>query len=38
MSFATLSVISLVAIVGPQLALPRRWHLPVMWGELAEGS
>jgi hypothetical protein len=29
MSFATLAVISLVAIVGPLLALPRRWHLPI---------
>ena len=37
MSFATLALISLVAIVGPLLALPRRWHLPVMLGELAAG-
>ena len=37
MSFATLSVISLVAIVGPLLALPRRWHLPIILGELAAG-
>jgi Kef-type K+ transport system membrane component KefB len=37
MSFATLAVISLVAIVGPLLALPQRWHLPVMLGELAAG-
>jgi hypothetical protein len=37
MSFATLAVISLVAIVGPLLALPRRWHLPVILGELAAG-
>jgi Kef-type K+ transport system membrane component KefB len=36
-SFATLALISLVAIVGPLLALPRRWHLPVMLGELAAG-
>jgi Kef-type K+ transport system membrane component KefB len=27
----------LVAIVGPLLALPRRWHLPVILGELAAG-
>ena len=37
MSFATLALISLVAIVGPLLALPRRWHLPVTLGELAAG-
>jgi hypothetical protein len=37
MSFATLAVISLVAIIGPLLALPRRWHLPVILGELAAG-
>jgi hypothetical protein len=33
MSFATLAVIPLVAIVGPLLALPQRWHLPVTLGE-----
>jgi Kef-type K+ transport system membrane component KefB len=37
MSFATLALISLVAIVGPLLALPRWGHLPVMLGELAAG-
>ena len=37
MSFATLAVISLVAIVGPLLAWPRRWHLPIILGELAAG-
>ena len=37
MSFATLAVISLVAIVGPLLAWPRRWHPPVILGELAAG-
>jgi Kef-type K+ transport system membrane component KefB len=36
-SFATLAVISLVAIVGPLLAWPRRWHLPIILGELAAG-
>ena len=30
-------VIFLVAIIGPLLALPRRWHLPVSLGELAAG-
>jgi hypothetical protein len=33
MSFATLAVIPLVAIVGPLLVLPQRWHLPVTLGE-----
>jgi len=37
MSFVTLAVISLVAIIGPLLALPRRWHLPIILGELAAG-
>jgi hypothetical protein len=38
MSFATLAVISLVAIVGPLLAWPRRWHLPVILGGWPPGS
>jgi Kef-type K+ transport system membrane component KefB len=37
LSFARLAVISLVAIIGPLLGLPRRWHLPVILGELAAG-
>ncbi len=37
MSFAILAVISLVAILGPLLALPTRWHLPVLLGELLAG-
>ncbi|SEN89397.1 cation:proton antiporter [Actinacidiphila rubida] len=37
MSFATLSVISLAALLGPLLALPQRWHLPVVLGELIAG-
>jgi hypothetical protein len=37
MSCAMLAVISLVAILGPLLALPRRWHLRVVLGELAAG-
>jgi len=37
MSFVRLVVISLVSIIGPLLALPRRWHLPVTLGELAAG-
>ena len=38
MSFATLAVISLVSIIGPLLALPRRWHLPVILGSWPPGS
>ena len=37
MTFATLALISLVAVLGPVLALPRRWHLPVVLGELLAG-
>jgi len=37
MSFAILAGISLVAIFGPLLALPQRWHLPVLIGELLAG-
>jgi Kef-type K+ transport system membrane component KefB len=36
-SFAQLSVICLVALVGPLLALPRAWRLPVVIGELFAG-
>lgn len=37
MSFTELSVICLVALVGPVLAYPRGWHLPVVLGELTAG-
>jgi Kef-type K+ transport system membrane component KefB len=37
MDFATLALISLVGVLGPLLALPRRWHLPVVLGELVAG-
>ena len=37
MTFAQLSVICLVAILGPLLAFPRGWHLPVVLGELIAG-
>ncbi|MFC1432437.1 cation:proton antiporter [Streptacidiphilus sp. N1-3] len=37
MGFATLAVISLAALLGPLLALPRRWALPVVLGELVAG-
>jgi Kef-type K+ transport system membrane component KefB len=36
-SFTVLAVICLVGLLGPLLALPRRWHLPVVLGELVAG-
>jgi Kef-type K+ transport system membrane component KefB len=38
MTFATLAVISVVGVIGPLLALPRAWHLPVVLGELIAGT
>jgi len=37
MSFSILALIGVVALVGPLLALPRRWRIPVVIGELAGG-
>jgi Kef-type K+ transport system membrane component KefB len=37
MDFATLALIMLVGVLGPVLALPPRWHLPVVLGELTAG-
>jgi Kef-type K+ transport system membrane component KefB len=37
MDFATLALIMLIGLVGPLLALPRRWQLPVVLGELGAG-
>jgi Kef-type K+ transport system membrane component KefB len=37
MSFGTLALVGAVAVLGPLLALPRRWHLPVVLGELVGG-
>jgi len=37
MDFATLALISLVGVLGPLLALSRRWNLPVVLGELVAG-
>lgn len=37
MTFQTLAVVSVVALLGPLLAAPDRWHLPVLLGELAAG-
>lgn len=36
-SFTMLAVMSLAALLGPLLALPKQWHLPVVLGELAAG-
>jgi len=36
-SFAMLALVSAVAVLGPLLAVPRRWHLPVVLGELLVG-
>ena len=37
MTFATLALVSLVAILGPLLAMQRRWHLSAVIGELLAG-
>ncbi|MFP3579892.1 cation:proton antiporter [Arthrobacter sp. fls2-241-R2A-200] len=37
MTFLQLSLISAVALLGPLMALPRKWHLPVVLGELLAG-
>jgi Kef-type K+ transport system membrane component KefB len=36
-SFLDLAVVCTVALAGPLLATPRRWHLPVVLGELVAG-
>jgi Kef-type K+ transport system membrane component KefB len=36
-TFVTLAVIGLIALVGPLLSLPPRWHVPVVVGELLAG-
>jgi Kef-type K+ transport system membrane component KefB len=36
-SFLQLSLIATVALLGPLLALPRKWHLPVVLGQLLAG-
>ncbi len=37
MSFATMALIGAVALLGPLLAWPSRWHIPVLLGELLAG-
>lgn len=37
MSFAVLAVVCLAGVLGPVLALPRRWGVPVVVGELLAG-
>jgi Kef-type K+ transport system membrane component KefB len=36
-TFTQLAVVGAVALLGPLLALPRSWHLPVVLGELVAG-
>jgi Kef-type K+ transport system membrane component KefB len=36
-SFFQLALIAAVALLGPLLALPRKWHLPVVLGQLLAG-
>jgi Kef-type K+ transport system membrane component KefB len=36
-SFLDLAIVCTVALAGPVLATPRRWHLPVVLGELVAG-
>jgi Kef-type K+ transport system membrane component KefB len=37
MSFGTLAAVGLAALLGPLLAAPRAWHVPVIVGELLAG-
>ena len=37
MTFSTLALIALAGILGPLLAAPARWHIPVVLGELVAG-
>lgn len=37
MNFQTLAIISVIALLGPLLATPRRWNIPVVIGQLAAG-
>jgi Kef-type K+ transport system membrane component KefB len=37
MTFSTLAVVALVGILGPLLAMPLRWHIPIVVGELLAG-
>jgi Kef-type K+ transport system membrane component KefB len=37
-SFFQLSLIAAVALLGPLLALPQKWHLPVVLGQLLAGA
>lgn len=37
MTAATLALIAAIGLLGPLLALPRQWHLPVVLGEILAG-
>ncbi len=38
MGFGELAVVCVIGVLGPLLALPRSWHLPVVLGELVAGA
>ena len=38
MDFQTLAIISVIALLGPLLATPRRWNIPVVIGQLGAGA
>lgn len=37
MTFSILALVAVIGILGPLLALPQQWHLPVVLGELIAG-
>ena len=37
MDFQSLAIISVIALLGPLLATPRRWNIPVVIGQLGAG-
>lgn len=37
MTFATLALVAVIGILGPLLALPQNWHIPIVLGELIAG-
>jgi Kef-type K+ transport system membrane component KefB len=37
MTFATLALVAVIGVLGPLLAYQKRWHLPVVLGELIAG-
>lgn len=37
MTFGTLALICVIGVLGPLLAVPQSWHLPIVFGELVAG-